>query len=75
MKKPEDSQENMGKCICGGCPLYTDCNKEKMEGLFCARTKSQCEMDGKKMCICGNCPVFQENELSGGYFCINDIEV
>lgn len=71
--KPVDNQENMMKCVCGKCPLYTECNKGKMEGLFCARKKSDCPMDSNKMCICGSCPVFSENNLAGGYFCINEI--
>lgn len=71
--KPEDNQENFKKCICMGCPLYNDCNREKKEKLFCARQKSQCSMDNTKRCICGACSVYSENELSGGYFCINAI--
>jgi len=73
MKKPEDSQENLEKCQCKNCFLYTNCNKEKEEHLFCARKKSECPMDPKKMCICGTCKVFAENNLDGGYFCINSI--
>lgn len=71
--KPADNQENLEKCTCGQCPLYTECNKEKMEGLFCARKKAECDMDKEKMCICGNCPVYMENNLNGGYFCANEI--
>lgn len=73
MKKPADNPENSGKCICPGCSLFTGCNQEKGEKLFCARRKSDCPMDNTKMCICGACPVFNENGLSGGYFCINEI--
>jgi len=71
--KPSDTQENMMKCVCGKCPLYNECNKGKMEGLFCARKKAECPMDSTKMCICGTCPVYAENKLAGGYFCINEI--
>lgn len=71
--KPLNTQENSIKCICGRCPLFTDCNKGKTEILFCARRKSECPMDNKKMCICGACPVYEENNLIGGYFCINEI--
>lgn len=73
MKKPEDNQENFVVCICDQCSLFMDCNKEKAEKLFCARKKSECEMDGKKMCICGMCPVFEQNKLIGGYFCLKEI--
>ena len=72
--KPADSQENFAKCVCGRCPLYTDCNKGKEEKLFCGRKKSDCPMDSSKMCICGTCPVFSENKLSGGYFCIHELK-
>lgn len=71
--KPENNQENLIKCICKRCPLYSECNKGKNEILFCARQKSECSMDNTKMCICGACPVFSKNKLSGGYFCINEI--
>ena len=74
MPKPQNNQENLPLCICEKCSLFTDCNKEKQEMLFCARLKSGCKMDIKKMCICGTCKVFQNNELTGGYFCINEID-
>lgn len=70
--KPADNSENELKCICGKCPVYDKCAEEKKEALYCARGKSNCKLDGGRMCICGECPVYIENELSGGYFCIND---
>ena len=73
MNKPNDNPENFSQCICINCSLYTDCNKGKNEKLFCARKKSECPMDASKMCICGMCPVYKKNDLSGGYFCINEI--
>jgi hypothetical protein len=73
--KPKDNQENIKKCVCGICPLYIDCNKSKMEALFCARKKSECALDSSKMCICGSCPVYGENKLAGGYFCIKEIGI
>lgn len=74
MSKPQDSQENFLLCICPQCSLFTDCNKEKAEKLFCARKKSGCEMDVKKMCICGMCRVYDQSKLAGGYFCVNEIK-
>ena len=71
--KPQDSQENLEKCICERCALFSDCNRGQSEKLFCARKKSTCPMDNTKMCICGGCPVYGENDLKGGYFCINEI--
>ena len=73
MKKPADNQTNFTACICPGCPLYTDCNREKSEKLFCGRKKSECAMDANRMCLCGMCPVYKKNDLTGGYFCINEI--
>lgn len=68
MAKVADSEENMKKCICGGCPSYNDCMKEKMQGLFCARGKTDCETE-RKGCICGSCPVASENRLEKMYYC------
>lgn len=73
MSKPQNNQENLALCICAKCPLYTECNKDKKELLFCANSKSDCDMDIKKMCICGMCKVFKDNKLAGGYFCKNEI--
>jgi hypothetical protein len=74
MNKPQDNQENFSLCVCDKCSLFTDCNKEKEEKLFCAREKSDCIMDSSKMCICGRCKVFEQNKLTSGYFCINEIK-
>jgi len=73
MPKPQDNQGNLSLCICGKCPLFTACNEKNNEKLFCAKKKSECEMDINKMCICGMCKVFDANKLTGGYFCKNEI--
>ncbi len=67
MKVP-NTGENLKKCICPRCPSYTECMKSGMEGLFCARGKSGCELD-RLGCICGQCPVQSEHLLVGGYYC------
>jgi hypothetical protein len=73
--KPKNNAENFGKCICINCPLYTDCNKNNAERIFCARTKAGCPMDDKKNCICPkDCPVYEDNNLTGAYFCKIDSE-
>jgi len=73
--KPQNSAGNFDKCICIHCPLYADCNKNKAERIFCARTMSECAMDGGKMCICpAGCPVYSENKLAGAYFCITGLK-
>jgi hypothetical protein len=73
MKKPENIDDNKNACICPNCPLFTDCNTGKNEKFFCGEKKSECPMDSKKMCICGGCAVFDKYDLTGGYFCINEI--
>jgi hypothetical protein len=73
MIKPKDDQKNLLECICEKCSVYSECNKSKAEKLFCARQKSSCDMDTKKMCICGMCSVYNQCKLEGGYFCRNGI--
>jgi hypothetical protein len=73
IKKPSDTPDNLSRCICQDCSLYSACNKNESEKLFCARKKSNCTMDSKRFCICGMCPVYSDNNLKGGYFCINEI--
>jgi hypothetical protein len=68
MPKVNDSQENFGKCICGQCPSYDECMKDKSEGLYCARGKSSCKFE-KKGCLCGACPVTSEFGLDKLYYC------
>jgi hypothetical protein len=72
MKKIPNTPENIKKCICGVCPSFNQCSKEKGETLFCADEigKGKCEykMNG---CICGACPIYPEYNLKKGYYCIN----
>jgi hypothetical protein len=68
MAKVADSPENMQKCICGGCPSHNQCMKDKMQGLFCARGKTDYEL-AKSGCICGACPVASEHKLDKMYYC------
>ena len=63
-----DTEETMKKCICGGCPSHNQCMKENMEGLFCARAKTTCELM-KNGCICGACPLTAEYSLDKMYYC------
>ena len=74
MKKPENIEENRSRCICPNCPLFTPCNGRKKEKFFCGNAPTACPMDAKKMCICGGCQIYKENNLTGGYFCINEIK-
>ena len=68
MMKVPDTKENMMKCICVTCPTYNQCMKDKMQGFFCAKMKTDCKLD-KKNCICSGCPIWGEFKLAGGYFC------
>ena len=69
MPKVQDNKESTDKCKCPVCPSYTECLKQKMASLFCARGKTECKvsMNG---CICGTCPVHAENNLDEGYYCL-----
>lgn len=69
--KPENNEKNYTNCICPACPSYNDCCEKTSEKAFCANKRCSCEVE-RKSCICGNCPVYKENDVSGGYFCINE---
>jgi hypothetical protein len=68
MGKVPNTQENMEKCICDGCPSYNQCMKDKDEGFYCAEDKSACEFD-KSGCLCGMCPLTAEFALEKMYYC------
>ncbi|MFC1875224.1 DUF2769 domain-containing protein [Chloroflexota bacterium] len=68
MSKVPDTQENLNKCICGGCPSHNQCMKDKMEGLYCAKGKSTCEFE-KIGCLCAVCPLTPEFNLDKLYYC------
>ena len=68
MAKIADSEENLKKCICTGCPSYTECMKGKTQALFCAKGKTDCELT-RNGCLCGACPVASENRLDKMYYC------
>lgn len=69
MAAVNDTQENLARCLCGGCPSYTDCMSENSEGLFCARGKTLCGESSRDGCICAACPVYDDCDLSGQYYC------
>ena len=68
MKVP-DTKDTVEKCICPNCPSYNDCMKQGMEGLYCARGKTDCDLK-RQGCVCPRCPVAKEYQLLGGYYCI-----
>ena len=68
MTKVADTKENRQKCICRGCPSHSQCMKDRMEGLYCARRKTDCDL-AKIGCLCGACSVASENKLDKMYYC------
>lgn len=58
-----DVEENVAKCICGGCPSYPGDN-----GLFCARGKSEAP-PVLRGCACADCEVYKGLDLIGEYYC------
>lgn len=68
MKVP-DTEENLKKCICMDCPSYNECMKSGMQGLFCARGKTDCDLE-RRGCICTQCPISRAYNLFGGYYCV-----
>jgi len=68
MAKVADTPEDMQKCICGTCPTHNQCMKDRMQGLFCAKGKTDCEL-AKNGCLCGACPVASEHKLDKMYYC------
>jgi len=73
MAKVPDTQENVQKCICGGCPSYDDCMRDNNEILYCAKEKSACEVP-RKGCLCGACPLVAEFGLDKMYYCVMGAE-
>jgi hypothetical protein len=68
MAQVPDNEDTLKKCICGGCPSYTGCMKDKTEALYCARGKSECEVT-QKGCLCGACPLASQYNLAKTYYC------
>ncbi|MFA6228467.1 MAG: DUF2769 domain-containing protein [Patescibacteria group bacterium] len=68
----QKTEANSGRCVCGQCPSYSDCLRDRAEGLFCASGKATCEIK-KSGCLCGGCPIATEYNLNGGYWCIEGV--
>jgi len=63
----------MSRCICGKCPTYGECMKERRETLYCALGKTSCAVT-RKACLCPACPVTPDLGLKHGYYCIRGSE-
>ena len=58
-----DTNDNMEKCICRKCPTYSKCMSDAVEGLFCAKGKSGCEII-KEECLCETCEIDKKYNLT-----------
>lgn len=62
------------RCVCGRCPTYNECMREKGEIFYCINGRSPvCTFD-KKECICPTCPVKFSLALRKTYYCIRGSE-
>lgn len=64
-----DTGDNAASCICPNCPTYNECMTGGGSVLFCARGKSDCDVE-RQGCICGECPVQSQYRNSGMYYCV-----
>ena len=65
---------NKALCICGGCPSYNECAKEKGEMLYCSLGASPSCITEATVCICAGCPVTPKMGLKYQYFCTKGSE-
>ena len=72
-EKKQAMMKNRSMCICGGCPSYNSCMKEKDELLYCSMGKSACTIE-MKGCICPTCPVTSMMGLTHAYYCAKGSE-
>jgi hypothetical protein len=61
-----NTKGNLEKCICRDCPTYNKCMGGKGEGLFCARGKSDCNIEEDE-CLCEQCPIDAEYKLTARF--------
>lgn len=61
-------------CVCGGCPSYNDCAREKKELLYCTLGDSVECITEEAGCICPSCPVTDQMGLNHDYFCTRGSE-
>jgi glucose/arabinose dehydrogenase len=62
------TKENADRCLCPGCPTLNECMRNRNQHLFCARGKTECELE-RKGCLCGECPIESEYGLTDFYYC------
>jgi len=66
--------EQKDHCVCGGCPTYNECMREKGEIFYCITGCSPVCTFEKKACICPTCPVKVPLGLQKTYYCIRGSE-
>jgi len=66
--------EQKDLCVCGRCPTYNECMREKGEIFYCMTGSSPVCTFEKKACICPACPVKVSLGLQKSYFCIRGSE-
>jgi hypothetical protein len=67
-------QEEMGKCMCGQCPTYTNPARASGESFFCGTGKSFRHITTEVTCLCGGCPVKSDLGLKFVSFCMRGSE-
>jgi hypothetical protein len=69
----EDTEENLGKCICKLCPTFKN-NKladYSPPALFCSRGRTQIPSQVKTInCYCLGCDLFIKHGLVINYLCV-----
>jgi hypothetical protein len=73
-RRAEAVSKHRAQCICGGCPTYNECMREKDELLYCIDGKSPSCTFEKRGCVCPMCPVTDAIGLKKAYFCIRGTE-
>jgi hypothetical protein len=66
--------EQKDRCVCGGCPTYNECMREKGEIFYCITGRSPVCTFEKKACICPMCPVKVTLGLQKSYFYVRGSE-
>lgn len=59
-----DTQENLDRCNCPGCPS----NPDREHSLYCGRKPYGPHVEDRG-CLCGTCPVLKMYDLNGQYYC------
>jgi hypothetical protein len=67
-------QAVMDKCMCGGCPTYTNAARASGESFFCGTGKSFRHITTKVNCLCAGCPVKSDLGLKHDFFCLKGSE-